>query len=84
METLFGTRTAVTQDAVSATDASYSAIGRSTAIDYNLGSMHKNGIIVVNQIVALRPIEAETRPTPTPESCDAQPSGLIQLTAGDI
>lgn len=39
----------------SSTDASHSAIGRSTAIDYNLGSMHKNAILIVDEIVAIGP-----------------------------
>ncbi|MEY2501285.1 MAG: hypothetical protein QOI07_1619 [Verrucomicrobiota bacterium] len=38
------------------TDASHSAIGRTTALDYNLASIHKNAVIVVNKTVAVRPI----------------------------
>lgn len=38
------------------TDASHSAIGRMTAIDYNLASIHKNAAILVNTIVAVRPM----------------------------
>jgi hypothetical protein len=33
------------------TDASHSSIGRSTAIDYNLASMHKNAILIVGRTV---------------------------------
>lgn len=41
---------------VSATDASHSAIGRTTAVDYNLSSIHRNGIIAVNEIVSIGPV----------------------------
>lgn len=36
------------------TDASHSVIGRTTAIDYNLASIHKNAVIIVNRTVAVR------------------------------
>ncbi len=48
------------------TDASHSAIGRSTAIDYNLGNMHKNAVLIVDETVAIGPairiIESGTEP----------------------
>lgn len=40
---------------VSSTDASHSTIGRSTAIDYNLGSIHKNAILIISETVAVEP-----------------------------
>lgn len=41
---------------VSATDASHSAIGRTTAVDYNLSSIHRNGVIVVDEVVGMGPV----------------------------
>jgi hypothetical protein len=37
------------------TDASHSAIGRTTALDYNLAGIHKNAVIIVNRTVAVGP-----------------------------
>ena len=38
---------------VSSTDASHSAIGGSTAIDYNLGSIHKNAVLIVDETIII-------------------------------
>jgi hypothetical protein len=37
--------------AISSTDASHSGIGTTTPIDYNLGSIQKNSVIIVNVTV---------------------------------
>ena len=44
----------LTSEELSSTDASHSGIGRATAIDYNLASIHKNAVIVVDRTVAVR------------------------------
>lgn len=53
METYEVDRTALETPVVDSTDASQSAIGQSTAIDYNLASIHKNAVIIVNPLVSL-------------------------------
>jgi hypothetical protein len=44
---------AATPIIVSSTDASHSAIGSSTAVDYNLASIHKNSSIIADEIVSI-------------------------------
>ncbi len=39
--------------AVSSTDASHSGIGTTTPIDYNLGNIQKNSVIIVNVTVGV-------------------------------
>ena len=41
---------------VSATDASHSSIGSSTAVDYNLASIHRNAAIISDEIVSLQAV----------------------------
>jgi hypothetical protein len=53
METLPAVSNQTAASEPSSTDASHSAIGRSTAIDYNLGSIHKNAVLIVDETVAI-------------------------------
>jgi len=52
--------------AISSTDASHSGIGTATPIDYNLGSIQKNSVIIVNVTVGVsrigEPAEEESAP----------------------
>ena len=44
------------------TEASHSAIGRSTALDYNLGSMHKNALLIFDTSIPVGPAIAIVDP----------------------
>jgi hypothetical protein len=43
--------------AISSTDASHSGIGTATPIDYNLGNIHKNSVIIVNVTVGVSAVD---------------------------
>jgi hypothetical protein len=58
-----------------ATDASQSAIGSSTAVDYNLASIHKNSIILVNPLVQVSTYEFGYETVFTDESAMALGTG---------
>ena len=42
------------------TDASQSAIGSSTAVDYNLSSIHRNAVLIIGPVVATTGGEFDT------------------------
>ena len=57
--------------AVNATDASQSAIGTSTAVDYNLASIHRNATIIFDPLVYISDFAFEPQ---TSEACTSRNS----------
>jgi len=70
METYENDRTAVESRRADPTEASQSAIGNSTTVDYNLSSIHRNAVLIISPVVALTGYEFYTKgPEFTGTSC---------------
>ena len=62
METLPRVSNHTAGEPPSSTDASHSMIGCSTALDYNLASIHKNAVLIVEETVAIEgPVLPDSR-----------------------